>query len=435
MKNSTRYQQLWKKKLEELPVNLDANKAWSEMEQLLSQQMPLSNPANSSAAGKSLASKTIYSKITTLLVYILPIAVIVSAAAYLLIKNNEAKPKVINIQKTKNKQQDTIQTTSWPVNPPRQDTLVLNQSERDKIVNATAALSVMSNINLVQRSIPETFKNQEPRPISIGFQAKKDLIPGTLVETPKAELANRRKNLREKERTGISDKLPLRTEVSIDTVVGKTNIERRKSKSRKIKPAKEKNEPKRSRFQFGYGLRAGVNVNEDDVYLGAFGALKSNGRYEIEAGIQLNSARTITGKYSHASFVAPDTLPKFTVTNSRSLTVIDIPITLHYQLNKKWKLSAGPLISLPTKSSPALTDTSELKLDTLNAVSEFVKAIQTTTINKVNFGFKTGISYRLNKIDINLHYQWLSPYKLNNNIENKKVRYNVWQVGIAYHIR
>jgi len=102
MKNSAWYQKLWRKKLDELPLQQDAGSAWPGMKKLLDEQLP---EAGLEGANKD---KSFGTSLFSLLSYLIPVAVMIGAIGIGYFSLHlPIKPKTFQNQKTKQQVQAT----------------------------------------------------------------------------------------------------------------------------------------------------------------------------------------------------------------------------------------------------------------------------------------------------------------------------------------
>ncbi|MES2826669.1 MAG: hypothetical protein V4687_00875 [Bacteroidota bacterium] len=207
-------------------------------------------------------------------------------------------------------------------------------------------------------------------------------------------------------------------------------------KEKAAKPRKEKAAKEPLGDKFSYGLSAGINAHKNaTLYFGVFAEQKLSQKLSITAALQYHTPRTLSGSYSHPSYSRPDSLPSFQFTDSRKVSTIELPIKAAYKLTEKLRLSAGPVISFSgTASSPQLGKIAKPS-DTLRNGSKLLAELKNTTVSKVNYGIRAGLSLQLKNIDLEVNYQLLSPYQLKNNLGNNQVKYNAFQMGISYRFK
>nr|WP_199082648.1 outer membrane beta-barrel protein [Pedobacter sp. ASV19] len=190
---------------------------------------------------------------------------------------------------------------------------------------------------------------------------------------------------------------------------------------------------------YNYGLETGINKssNTNSFYLGLSGSYALTKHWLISTGLQFNTLRQLAGEYSHPSYYWPDSLPPFTVNDSRKVLTLNIPLLLEYKINKAISLQAGPLLNLLLKQSNKqglIAPMADMR-DTVYHSKEINQAISKTTVNQVSIGFTGGISLHMGRFDLNGRYQLLSPYKISNDLGSYKATYQTLQFGIGYRFK
>ncbi|TFF36572.1 hypothetical protein [Mucilaginibacter psychrotolerans] len=213
-----------------------------------------------------------------------------------------------------------------------------------------------------------------------------------------------------------------------------------KAKLIKSKSVKNKKSNQIITPQYNYGLEGGSSIgagNSTSFYFGGFGTYSIKPRLLINLGVRINSNRTISGRFTHLSYHAQDSIPPFAIVDTRKLLVADIPVTVEYKLSNTLSIKAGALFILPIKQSGVSTKLAPIAYprDTLDYTQEINAALNHTTINKVNIGFTGGISLHIKKFDINANYQVLKPYKIGNALGNYSKTYQTFQLGIGWRFR
>ncbi|MBO9675025.1 MAG: outer membrane beta-barrel protein [Sphingobacteriaceae bacterium] len=206
----------------------------------------------------------------------------------------------------------------------------------------------------------------------------------------------------------------------------------------KIKTVKNKQEDK-AEPGYNYGITTGMNMQKGNssFYAGIFGTYALNKKWKLSAGLNLNSYQKIEGQFTHPSYYRPDSLPPFTITATRKVITIDIPLTAAYKLSKHIDLKAGPIISFTGKPSKIITRLNPIAdpRDTLYHSKQIDSTLVNTNANKVNIGITGGISIHIKQFDINGSYQWLTPYKVSNSLGSFKQGNQVFRVGIGYRFK
>jgi len=152
-------------------------------------------------------------------------------------------------------------------------------------------------------------------------------------------------------------------------------------KNKNAKPAKVKNT---NPSTTDWGLLMGVNSSGSftpknqnanfygsgpvDPYFGVFASFKVNDSWAINPQIRLLSPQTVITTYSHANQSKVDSGQSLSVTASRKVYSVSIPIYVTYKATDNIKLKLGPVINIPVKQINA---SSVLSPATLRADSTY----------------------------------------------------------------
>lgn len=184
-----------------------------------------------------------------------------------------------------------------------------------------------------------------------------------------------------------------------------------------------------------------------DAFLGIAASYYVTPKLGVGIGINGFSPKVISGSYSKNNLnynTQPDTgkaithnTGKVTITGSRKIYTIDVPVLVTYKLNSFISFTAGPVISIPVKQETMkshlnlLTNTTDTT--TLKTVTPYVSS--TTIINKTNFSFSAGVKLNYNRFFIDAGYlQNLSPYTISSGLGSNKLYYHTVQFGIGYYL-
>lgn len=431
---------LLKQKLAELPLSIEAEGAWNDMQVLLDTHLPVTNNIQPSLPS------SLPAKLFTVLSYLAGAALIIASIIYL------TKEKAENLPAKRDSKDTVITPAQTPVSP-IQDTLTnvitLPQAINSDVLEASGAdesIKAIASPHLVQAA--PVLKVQLPTGDTLGTNLKSEVYNESETKSKNTLSTDTQNNLITQDHPITKDSATTQqrlSEVNSQTADLNSRPDKRtkpdkkikdnRQKAKKIKPLKEKAENKQSGDNINYGISLGIYARKELApYFGVFGKLKINKQVSLNAGVFYNR-RTITGKYSHPSYTRPDSLPAFTFTDSRKLSVIDIPVMASYKLNERLSINAGPILSFPVSRSKTSLGTISKPSDTLRNGNQIRSALDTTSISKMNFGLKTGVSLQLKRVGLDLHYQWISPYKLKNTIGTNQSKYNSVLIGISYQIK
>jgi len=435
MRNSAWYHKIWRKKLQQFPLNRDADSAWAEMKSILDKELPVAQPATSPPL-KSAISKLI----SPILTYVLPAAAMITACGYFIIKSPTEK----NAIKKQKKQPWHLQTKDT-LNLPAQQPVLIKDSASTEAILHNIPKSVLYRPQLVTPAYHNSTPLVAQNPDQLSDQEKIDEIPLHQLLKSKisaAEIfASEHMISQSVPGYGIITWTPLAIQV-----LSKNNSYYRKSKQnekvfhpKKIRLAKTDQKREMTTPMYNYGLETGINKssNTNSFYLGLSGSYALTKHWLISTGLQFNTLRQLAGEYSHPSYYRPDSLPPFKVNDSRKVLTLNIPLLLEYKINKAISLQAGPLLNLLLKQAnkQGLVAPMADMRDTVYHSKEINQAISKTTVNQVSIGFTGGISLHMGRFDLNGRYQLLSPYKISNDLGSYKATYQTLQFGIGYRFK
>ncbi|WP_345950727.1 outer membrane beta-barrel protein [Mucilaginibacter sp. PAMB04274] len=213
-----------------------------------------------------------------------------------------------------------------------------------------------------------------------------------------------------------------------------------KTKSKRLKPQKEKTIQPILTPTANYGFETGINVagKISGFYVGVAGNYALTNRWVIGAALRYNSPRTLSGSYTHPSFFQPDSSSAFSINDSRKLQVIDLPLTLGYRVNNFISLKAGAVVSFAGKQSSISTRLGTVAgfRDTLRRSKTIDSVFKSTVVSsKVNLGFTAGMSITIKQFNIDARYLALPAYKVRNSMGGYTQSYSPFQIGISYWLK
>ncbi|TCD00229.1 hypothetical protein [Pedobacter psychroterrae] len=438
MKNSAWYRKLWLNKLSNLPIKEDADTAWSGMEQLLDQQLPIVNSPSGTPAPKPAGTT-----LGTYFSYVISAAAMVGITAYFTLRTpDQAKIKAVN-------EKNTIPSF-------KTDSLVAETSVADMHLMDSTGIAPLAGI-------PIADSNHQSPTLKNDFKFKKEpsvnTKPGnsiTVNHTSKTEDSNKptSKKIIDDKADNIAPNSQTTTSVAVqqaspldsmktekqfpvdlsDNPGSTSQLERqRQNRQKRLPKAKTQIDTP----PFNYSIEAGINHanDENSFYVIALGTYALSPRWLISTGLGMSTPRTFTGQYTRKSYFRPDSMPAFSFTDKRKVLAMDIPLTLTYKLSNTISINAGPVISLPLKQVGIKLGTIHQKTDTLMHTKTVNDILNNTKMNRINIGFSTGISLHFSQFDIHTRYQMLSPYSFSNEFGDNKFKYRSFQIGIGYRFK
>ncbi|RKR80526.1 hypothetical protein BDD43_0647 [Mucilaginibacter gracilis] len=192
---------------------------------------------------------------------------------------------------------------------------------------------------------------------------------------------------------------------------------------------------------FNYGITAGYNTNNiaNNFYFGAYASFDIiNDHWYLSPEFLINTGRTVSGSYSHPSYFRPDSIPPFSINDSRKIYVLDIPFNLGYRLSKTISLKGGPVFSIPVKQTAILSKVgyAPVPLDTMQHTKAINAALaQTVLTPKFNLGVSVGIGIQIRRFNIEAKYQQsLTPYKVSSDLGSYKFNSHSFLFGIGFQL-
>lgn len=210
------------------------------------------------------------------------------------------------------------------------------------------------------------------------------------------------------------------------------------NKSATTKPIKNSIPKEITTPAYNFGLEGGLSLaNGTGFYGGLTADYAITNRILIGAGLRLNTARKLTGSYSHPSYYRPDSSARFNINEERKISVIDLPLNLTYKVSNFISLKAGAVIGFTGAGSTTYTLGSVGGFrDTLRRRSSIDSTVNTSMLaKKVSLGFTGGVSFNIKQFSIDARYLALPTYKVNNNLGSYSRSYNPFQIGITYWFR
>lgn len=495
MKNSAWYRKMWLKKLNQLPVKGDVNTSWANMKEILDLQLPV-NPGQqtlgnqghqlpgNSIAGSSQAVKTLGAKIVSILGYVLPAAAMIGAVTYV------SLPPAIKEKNVAHKQEQHYKSPGErnPVSALSKDTVVLLNSNQVNEVVANSHLSpvessVFSKENIVrnhQTNTVNTSNRIAPGTIA-GSVLNLAILPEALKSNPLADQLKEVKSsaieflkinpAEESFSGGTSGKgkpdklrLPDTKKLKDKTVTNKQTKEKSirdkivrnkavkdklnrdkstRTKSVSDKPARNRTVREKQELSsplFNYNLEAGMNLgsqSQRSFYAGIGLSYAITDRLLLNTGLAINTARLVSGEYTHPAYFRPDSSAAFKVLDSRKIVTADIPLTLEYRILNAISIKLGPVISIPVKQTEINTKIAPIinPQDTIYHTKEIKKAISNSSVSKINLGVTGGISIRIKQFSIEGKYQALKPYQVSTDLGSYSKSYQSFNIGVGYRFK
>lgn len=447
MKNSAWYNKLWQKKLKELPLQGDPDKAWAGMRKILDRQMPAGHTLGPEK-GDSNPFRPLTSRMTSLLGYTLPAAAMICLAVYFMVKPADIKkhkakqhPQVISDSLAKESFQEHKTYMPGPVHKYDLTDKILSADKKD-----TLPYSLRPENSQVKASDQEMYLNT-------AVNTDTEPVLDTLAMPYSNSYAHfQRQALNYKEITSLNIKnLRLSSVPTGDTATGSRNITLplRKSQRRNVKNAGSKiPEPNRAVqskkpdlvTRFNYGIKAGYSFNtiSNNMFFGAFSSFEISKYWYFNPELIVNGGKTLSGSYLHPSYFRPDSISPFSIGDSRKIYVVDLPLNIKYRISKAIYLSTGPVFSIPVKQTTIRSEVEYVPdpLDTMHHTKDINAALSRTVVKpEFNAGISAGMMIRLNRFNIEARYQQgFIPYKVSSGLGRYQVNSHSFLFAVGFHL-
>jgi len=409
---------IWKEKLDELPVNSDSGLSWGAMQSVLDQNMPLVNPPVDSGGMFKLMVK----KIVSAFGHVLPAAAMVTAVTYMTMR--EPKPEVQIAKKTW--KPDTVMASELPV----MDKLKPGAVHRDSLIQMQKLSVTALPGLLLDSSMEHSEVVEEDNMPAVQVNYPKQLFTGLLglksmVSTSVSDTARLQKQLQQLKISDLDQALPL--------------IKQPKTKKIRLKSVKATKKPLLERSQrFNYGMETGFNTSKS-LFLAVSGSYALNTKLVIGSGVRINSKRTVEGSYTHPSYNLNDPdAPLLKTLDTRKFGTVDIPLSITYQISDNIGIKAGPFLSFQLKHGGPGSRLDKIinHSDTVHQTRQLLNAMADTRTNKFNVGFSAGLSFKVKKFSIEASYlKNLNPDKISSSLGSYQKTYSAFTFGVGYRFK
>jgi len=248
----------------------------------------------------------------------------------------------------------------------------------------------------------------------------------------------------------VSTIQPLTLPVLGNSLNRKASIQAQTGKNKKDKAAKVKNNKPSN---IDWGILTGVNSTGSftsksqnanfygsapvDLYFGLFASYKLNDSWAINPQVKLFSPQSITTVYSHANQSRVDSGQNLTITASRKVYSVSIPIYAVYNATSNISFKAGPVINFPIKqiNTNSLLQPAAIKTDTTYYPNIIGILNKTQYDQKLNFGISGGASVKYKRFIFEATYlKSLSGYGITSGLGSYKSYNSTFQFTIGFQL-
>jgi len=174
-----------------------------------------------------------------------------------------------------------------------------------------------------------------------------------------------------------------------------------------------------------------------DAYFGVFASFKVNDNWAINPQVKLLNPQTISTTYAHANQSQVDSGQSLSITASRKMYSVSIPIFVTYKVADNIKLKLGPVINIPVKqiNANSVLSPATLRADTTYFANTTATIKATQYQQGINLGISGGASLQFNRWIFEATYlKSLSGYKLSNGLGSFKSNNGTLQFTIGFQL-
>ncbi|GAA4324447.1 hypothetical protein GCM10023149_26050 [Mucilaginibacter gynuensis] len=196
----------------------------------------------------------------------------------------------------------------------------------------------------------------------------------------------------------------------------------KQDKSKQDSKKKDKRQKPSSPLNIDYGILIGVNApgsftpksensnfygsSPVDAFAGAFVTYHFNNKLGINFEPSGLNPQKISGTYSAKVISLIDSGQFLTISDSRKLYNLNLPLHIVYKLNNYVSLKAGPIISIPLKSTAGKTTfvASGNRKDSLYYVRMTDTLKNITFQKRIDYGISGGVSFNVKRFTFDVNY-------------------------------
>jgi len=168
-----------------------------------------------------------------------------------------------------------------------------------------------------------------------------------------------------------------------------------------------------------------------------FASFKLNDSWALNAQARLFSPQTVSTTYTHANQSNVDSNQVLSITATRKIYSVNIPLSVVYKPGSNIFLKAGPVISFPVKQigTNSLLQPAAIKTDSAY-YAKVTSILNTTNYERgVNFGISVGIGTKFKRWIFDA--TWLnsiSGYRVSSGLGSSKTNSGTLQIGIGFQL-
>ena len=219
------------------------------------------------------------------------------------------------------------------------------------------------------------------------------------------------------------------------------------------KPAKSKTTKSQKPSPLDWGLFIAVNTSGSftpksqntnfygsspvDFYPGLFATFKLNDSWALNAQARLFSPQTVSTTYTHANQSKVDSNQVLSITATRKIYSVSIPLSVVYKPTGGFFLKAGPVISFPVKqvNQSSQLQPPGIKTDSAYYANAIAILNATNYERSVNFGISAGLGVQFKRWIFDATWlNSLSGYRVSSGLGSGKTNSGTLQIGIGFQL-
>ena len=175
-----------------------------------------------------------------------------------------------------------------------------------------------------------------------------------------------------------------------------------------------------------------------DLFFGPFVTYNFSGKWAVNTQLRLLNPQAIVTTYFHSNGSKVDSGQSLTITSSRKMYSVSIPLYAVYKLTPNISFKLGPVINIPTKQ---INVSSALQPYSIRTDSTYYKKISgeldsTSYQQRVNYGLSGGVSIRVKRFIFEATYlKSLSGYQVTSGLGSYKSKNGTFQFTVGFQFK
>jgi hypothetical protein len=174
-----------------------------------------------------------------------------------------------------------------------------------------------------------------------------------------------------------------------------------------------------------------------DVYPGLFMSVKLSDSWAINPQVKFFSPETISATYTHANQSKVDSGQQLSITASRKIYSISVPLYAVYKTGNIFSIKAGPVINFPVKqiNASSLLQPASIKNDTTYYAKTIATLGNTNYQQSINISVSGGVSAQFKRWIFEAGYlKSLSGYRVSSGMGSATSNNGTLQFSIGFQL-